>query len=149
MSNNTVTLHKVIKASPEKIYRAFTDAAALASWLPPYGFLGKVHQLDVRVGGSYRMSFTNFTTGSEQFFGGTYLEIDPNKFLRYIDKIDDPKFAAEMLTSVWITKVSTGTDLKITQENIPEAIPAEMCYLGWQDSLEKLTKLVESEIQDA
>jgi uncharacterized protein YndB with AHSA1/START domain len=138
MSNNTVTLHKVIKASPEKIYRAFTDAAALASWLPPYGFLGKVHQLDVRVGGSYRMSFTNFTTGSEQFFGGTYLE-----------KIDDPKFAAEMLTSVWITKVSTGTDLKITQENIPEAIPAEMCYLGWQDSLEKLTKLVESEIQDA
>ncbi|MEO8173930.1 MAG: SRPBCC domain-containing protein, partial [Sediminibacterium sp.] len=119
MSNNNVSLHRVIKASPEKVYRAFTNAAALSAWLPPYGFLGMVHQLDVQAGGGYKMSFINFTTGNEQFFSGTYLEIEPNKFLKYIDKIDDPKFPEEMITSVWITKVSCGTDLKVTQENIP------------------------------
>jgi len=149
MSNNTISLHKVIKASPEKVYRAFTNASALSAWLPPYGFLGIVQHLDVQVGGNYKMSFINFTTNNTQSFGGTYLEVDPNKFLKYKDKIDDPKLPEEMITSVWLTKVSTGTDLKITQENIPKAIPVEMCYLGWQDSLDKLTKLVEPEIADA
>jgi len=149
MSNNSVTLHKVLKASPEKVYRAFTDSNALASWLPPYGFLCVVHNLEAQVGGSYKMSFINFSTGNGHSFGGKYLELRPNEFLKYTDEFDDPNLPGQMITSVWLNKVLTGTDIKITQEGIPAAIPTEMCYLGWQDSLEKLTKLVEPEIPDA
>jgi len=149
MSTNSVSLHKVLKASPEKVYRAFTDAKAMATWLPPYGYLCVVHQMEVKVGGTYKMSFTNFSTNNSHSFGGEYLEIEPNKFLKYSDKFDDPNLPGEMITTVWLEKVSVGTDLKITQEGIPAAIPAEMCYLGWQDSLDKLTRLVEPEIPDA
>jgi uncharacterized protein YndB with AHSA1/START domain len=145
----TVTLHKVIKTKPEKLYRAFTDADAMASWLPPYGFLGKVHELDARVGGKYKMSFINFTTGNGHSFGGEYLELKPNEFIKYSDKFDDPNLPGEMITTISLKKVMVGTELKIVQEGIPEAIPVEMCYLGWQESLEKLTKLVEPEIPDA
>jgi uncharacterized protein YndB with AHSA1/START domain len=149
MSDNSVTLHRVLKASPEKVYRAFTEANALAAWLPPYGFVGVIHNIDVKVGGSYKMSFINFSTGNGHSFGGKYLELRPNEFLKHTDVFDDPNLPGEMITSVWLKKVSAGTDLKIIQEGIPSAIPAEMCYLGWQESLEKLTKLVESEIPDA
>ena len=149
MSNSSVSLHKVLKVTPEKLYRAFTEPDAMAAWLPPYGFLCVVHEMEVRVGGTYKMSFTNFSTGNGHSFGGKYLEIDPNKFLKYSDQFDDPNLPGEMVTSVWLTKVSVGTELKITQEGIPAAIPAEMCYLGWQDSIDKLTKLVEPEIPDA
>ena len=149
MSGNSVSLHRVLKATPEKVYRAFTEAGALSAWLPPYGFLCQVHQMEVRVGGSYKMSFTNFSTGHSHSFGGKYLEIDPNNFLKYSDKFDDPNLPGEMITSVSLKKVSGGTELKIVQEGIPEAIPADMCYLGWQDSLDKLTRLVEPEIPDA
>lgn len=149
MSNNSVTLHRVIKASPEKIFRAFTDANAMASWIPPYGFLCVVHNMDVKEGGSYRMSFLNFSTGKEHSFGGTYLEFKPNEYIKYTDKFEDPNLPEEMITSVWFKKVSVGTELKITQEGIPSVIPVEMCYLGWQESLEKLKKLVEPEIPDA
>jgi len=149
MSNNSVSLHKVLKASPEKVYRAFTEAIAMSAWLPPYGFLCVVHEMEVKVGGTYKMSFTNFSTGHSHSFGGKYLEIDPNNFLKYTDKFDDPNLPGEMTTSVWLKKVLGGTDLKIIQEGIPSAIPAEMCYLGWQESLEKLAKLVEPEIPDA
>lgn len=148
MSENNVSLHKVIKASPEKVFRAFTDPAAFASWLPPYGFTATVEKLEVKAGGTYRMFFTNFTTGNRQSFGGTFLEVEENKFLKYIDKFDDPNLPGEMLTTISLKKVSVGTDLTVTQENIPEAIPAEMCYLGWQDSLDKLTKLAEPNIKD-
>lgn len=148
MANNSVTLHKVLKTTPEKLYRAFTEANAMASWLPPYGYLCDVHHMDVRVGGSYKMSFTNFSTGNGHSFGGNFLEIKPNEFLKYTDKFDDPNLPGEMITSVWLKKVSAGTDIKIVQEGIPPAIPADMCYLGWQESLEKLTKLVEPEIPD-
>jgi uncharacterized protein YndB with AHSA1/START domain len=149
MPGNSVSLHRVIKTNPGKLYRAFTEAKALSAWLPPYGFLGEVHQIEVKPGGSYKMSFTNFSTGHTQSFGGTYLEIDPNNFLKYTDKFDDPNLPGEMITSVWLKKVLNGTELKVVQEGIPEAIPVEMCYLGWQDSLEKLAKLVEPEIPDA
>jgi len=149
MSNNSVTLHKVLKASPEKIFRAFSDATAFSSWIPPYGFLCVAHQLDFKVGGNYRMTFTNFPTGNGHSFGGEFIEIKPAEFLKYSDKFDDPNLPGEMITSVWFRKVICGTDLTITQEGIPSAIPVEMCYLGWQDSLEKLTKLVEPEIPDA
>ena len=149
MSDNSVTLHRVLKATPEKIYRAFTEPTALASWIPPYGFLCIVQTMDVRIGGSYKMSFMNFTTGNGNSFGGNYLEIKPNEFLKYSDKFDDPNLPGEMTTSIWLRKVSCGTELKIIQEGIPSVIPAEMCYLGWQESLEKLTKLVEPEIPDA
>ncbi|WP_348825463.1 SRPBCC family protein [Flavobacterium aestuarii] len=149
MKSNNVTLHRVFTASPEKIYRALTDADALASWIPPYGFVAKVHHLDLKIGGSYKMSFTNFTTGSTHSFGGEYLELKENEFLKYTDKFDDPNLPGEMITTVWLTKVQCGTDIKITQEGIPEMIPAEMCYLGWQESLEKLKKLVEPNIPDA
>ena len=149
MENNSVTLHRVIKASPEKVFRAFTDSHALTFWLPPYGFLGVVHQIDPRVGGSYKMSFINFSTGNGHSFGGNYLEIKPNEFIKHTDKFDDPNLPGEMITSIWLKKVSCGTDLKILQEGIPSVIPAEMCYLGWQESLEKLIKLVEPEIPDA
>jgi uncharacterized protein YndB with AHSA1/START domain len=147
--SNSVTLHKVIKATPEKIYRAFTEPNALASWMPPYGYLGIVHEMDVRVGGSYKMSFTNFSTGNGHSFGGEYLEVKPNEFLKHTDKFDDPNLPGEMTVSIWLKKVSVGTDLKIVQESIPSVIPTEMCYLGWQESLDKLTKLVEPEIQGA
>jgi uncharacterized protein YndB with AHSA1/START domain len=149
MSDNSVTLHRVLTASPEKVFRAFADTNAFISWLPPYGYLCVAQQMDFKVGGNYKMTFTNFTTGSVQAFGGKYLEIQANKFLKYIDKFDDPNLPGEMITTVWFNKVSVGTELKITQENIPSSIPAEMCYLGWQDSLDKLKRLVEPEIQDA
>jgi len=148
MATNSVTLHRVVKATPEKLYRAFTEANALAAWLPPYGYLGVVHEIDVRVGGKYKMSFTNFSTGNGHSFGGNYVELKPNEFLKYTDKFDDPNLPGEMITSVWLTKVSVGTDLKVIQEGIPAAIPAEMCYLGWQESLDKLIKLVEPVIPD-
>ena len=148
MSINSVSLHRVIKASPEKLYKAFTQDLALASWLPPYGFLCTVHELSVEPGGSFRMSFHNFSTGNSHSFGGKYLEVKPNELLKYTDKFDDPNLPGEMVTTVWLTKTLFGTELKILQEGIPAAIPAEMCYLGWQESLEKLTKLVEPNIPD-
>lgn len=149
MSGNNVSLHRVLKTSPEKLYRAFTDAAAMASWLPPYGFVCTVHEMNAKVGGTYRMSFTNFSTNNTHSFGGKFLELKPNEFLKYTDKFDDPNLPGEMVTTVWLKKNIAGTELKITQEGIPELIPAEMCYLGWQESLEKLAKLVEPEIPDA
>lgn len=149
MANNNVSLHRVLTATPEKVYRAFTDPIALASWIPPYGFLCTVHTIDVKAGGGYKMSFTNFSTGNIQSFGGEYLEIKPNEFLKYTDKFDDPNLPGEMITTVWLKQVVCGTEIKITQEGIPAAIPVEMCYLGWQESLEKLKKLVEPNIPDA
>ncbi|MEI3800343.1 MULTISPECIES: SRPBCC family protein [unclassified Chitinophaga] len=149
MANNTVSLHRMLKTSPEKVFRAFTDALAIASWLPPYGFLCTVHQMKAETGGSFKMSFQNFSTGNSHSFGGVYLEIKPNEFLKYTDKFDDPNLPGEMITSVWLRKTIAGTEIKITQEGIPSAIPVEMCYLGWQESLEKLAKLVEPEIPDA
>ncbi len=146
---NSVALHRVIKASPEKIFRAFSDITALASWIPPYGFLCVIHQMEFKVGGSYKMSFINFSTGKSHSFGGQYIEITPNEFLKYTDKFDDPNLPGEMFTTVWFKKVSCGTELNVIQEGIPSVIPAEMCYLGWQESLEKLIKLVEPEIPDA
>ncbi|KIA86494.1 SRPBCC family protein [Flavobacterium sp. AED] len=147
MTNNSVSLHRVLKASPEKNYRAFTDANAMASWIPPYGFLCVVHSMDAIEGGNYRMSFINFSIGNGHSFGGTYLEL--NEFIKYTDKFDDPNLPGEMVTSVWLKEVSCGTELEIIQEGIPSVIPTEMCYLGWQESLEKLAKLVEPEIPDA
>jgi len=149
MSDNKVSLHKVIKASPEKVFRAFTDPKAIAAWLPPYGFLCTVQEMDAREGGTFRMTFHNFSTGNSHSFGGTYLEVKPGEFLKYIDRFDDPGMPGEMPTSVWLSKTLVGTDLKVVQEGIPPQIPVEMCYLGWQDSLEKLMKLVEPEIPDA
>lgn len=149
MSTNSVSLHRVIKASPEKLFRAFTDPLAMAAWLPPYGFLCTVHEMNTQVGGTYKMSFTNFSTGNSHSFGGKYVEVKPNEFLKYTDKFDDPNLPGEMTTCVWLQKTSVGTDLKVTQDGIPAVIPAEMCYLGWQESLEKLIKLVEPEIPDA
>lgn len=148
MASNSVSLHRVLKTTPEKLFRAFTDPLAMASWIPPYGFLCTVHEMNVKQGGSYRMSFLNFSTGNGHSFGGTYLEIKPNEFLKYSDQFDDPNLPGVMTTSVWLNKVSAGTELKIIQEDIPEVIPAEMCYLGWQESLEKLQKLVEPDIPD-
>ncbi len=149
MPDNNVSLHRVLKASPEKVYRAFTEAHAMATWLPPYGFTCTVHEMNVEVGGTYKMSFTNFSTGNSHSFGGKYLELKPNEFLKNTDVFDDPNLPGEMITSVWLKKVMVGTEIKILQENIPPQIPAEMCYLGWQESLEKLAKLVEPEIPDA
>lgn len=146
---NSVTLHRVIKATPEKVYRAFTDSNAIASWIPPYGYLCVVHQMEVKVGASYKMSFINFSTGNGHSFGGKYLEIKPNEFLKYTDVFDNPNLPGEMITSVWLKKVSCGTELKIIQEGIPYVMPEEMCYMGWQESLDKLRKLVEPEIPDA
>ena len=148
MPENNVTMHRVLKAAPEKVFRAFSEPIAYSSWIPPYGFLCVVHQMDFNVGGSFRMSFINFTTGNGHSFGGKLLEIKPNEFIKYSDKFDDPNLPGEMLTSVWLNKVSSGTELKIVQENIPSVIPLDMCYLGWQDSLDKLRKLVEPEIPD-
>jgi uncharacterized protein YndB with AHSA1/START domain len=149
MSDNSVTLHRVLKTSPEKVFRAFTDPAAIASWLPPYGFLCTVHEMNATKGGTFKMSFKNFTTGNGHSFGGTYVDIKPNEFLQYTDKFDDPSLPGEMTTSVWLKKSVAGTEIKITQENIPAAIPSDFCYLGWQESLDKLAKLVEPEIPDA
>jgi uncharacterized protein YndB with AHSA1/START domain len=146
---NSVSFHRVLKASPEKIYRAFTEPGAMASWLPPYGFVCTVHEMNPKVGGTYKMSFQNFTTGNSHSFGGKYMELKPGESLKYTDKFDDPNLPGEMTTSVSLRKVMVGTEIKITQEGIPEMIPAEMCYLGWQESLEKLAKLVEPEIPDA
>jgi uncharacterized protein YndB with AHSA1/START domain len=149
MKENSVTLHRVLKARPQKVYRAFTDPNAMATWLPPYGFVCIVHNMDARAGGSYKMSFINFSTGNGHSFGGKFMEMKPNEFLKYTDKFEDPNLPGEMITSVWLREVSGGTDLKVTQEDIPSAIPIDMCYLGWQESLEKLQKLVEPEIPDA
>lgn len=148
MPHNSVSLHRVLKTTPEKAYRAFTDAAAMASWLPPYGFVCTVQEMKPEVGGTYKMSFTNFSTGNSHSFGGKYLEMKPAEFIKYTDQFDDPNLPGEMITSVWLRKVSVGTEIKITQEGIPASIPAEMCYLGWQESLEKLAKLVEPNIPD-
>ena len=145
---NTVRLHRVFRTSPEKVYRAFLDADAMVKWLPPNGFTGKVHHMDARVGGSHKMSFTNFTTGKSHSFGGTYVELKPNERIRYTDKFDDPNLPGEMQVTVTLKKVSVGTEMNIVQEGVPEVIPAEMCYLGWQESLVLLAKLVEAEIQD-
>lgn len=147
--SNSVSFHRVIKATPDKVFRAFTEPNAMEFWIPPYGFLGTVHSMDAKVGGSYKMSFTNFTTGSSHAFGGEYLEIIPNELLQYSDKFDDPNLPGEMITTVRLKEVSCGTEINITQEGIPDMIPAEMCYLGWQESLEKLIKLVEPNIPDA
>jgi len=149
MTGNSVSLHRVLKASPEKVFRAFSDPIAYANWIPPYGFLGTVHQMDFKVGGSYKMSFTNFSTGNGHSFGGNFLEIELNKFIKLTDKFDDPNLPGELITSIWLTKVSCWTELKVLQEGIPLVIPTEMCYLGWQESLDKLIKLVEPEIPDA
>lgn len=146
---NSVSLHRVVKTTPEKLYRAFTQANAIASWLPPYGFLCTVHEMDVKVGGKFRMSFENFSTGHSHSFGGDYHELKPGELIKYSDKFDDPNLPGEMITTVWIKKVSAGTELKVLQEGIPDQIPAEMCYLGWQDSLDKLIRLVEPQIPDA
>jgi uncharacterized protein YndB with AHSA1/START domain len=149
MANNSVSLHRVLKASPEKLYRAFIDPIAIASWLPPYGFLCTVHEMNVQEEGTYKMSFHNFSTGNSHSFGGKYIEIKPNEFLKYTDEFDDPNLPGVMVTSIWLKKVLVGSEIKILQEGIPSAIPLEMCYLGWQESLEKLAKLVEPVIPDA
>lgn len=146
MSTNTVQLHRVLRTSPEKVYRAFIDGDAMAKWLPPHGFTGKMHQLDARVGGTYRMSFTNFTSGNSHAFGGEFLELVPNERIRYTDKFDDPNLPGVMQTTVTLKQVSVGTEITIVQEGIPSAIPAEACYLGWQESLTQLAALVEPEI---
>lgn len=145
---STVRLHRVLRAKPERVYRAFLDADAMAKWLPPNGFTGHVHEIDARVGGRYKMSFTNFTTGSSHSFGGTYQELVPNEKIRYSDKFDDPNLAGEMHTTISLKSVSVGTEVNIVQEGIPDVIPAEACYLGWQESLVLLAKLVEAEIPD-
>jgi uncharacterized protein YndB with AHSA1/START domain len=148
MKTNTVRLHRVLRATPERVYRAFLDPDAMVKWLPPHGFTAKVHQMDAKVGGSHRMSFTNFTSGKSHSFGGTYLELVPNERLRYTDKFDDPNLPGEMHVSVTLRKVFCGTEVSIVQEGIPEAIPVEACYLGWQESLTLLAQLVDPEIPD-
>jgi len=146
MATNTVRLHRVLRAPPERVYRAFLDADAMAKWLPPHGFTGKVHQIDARVGGTYRMSFTNFSNGHSHAFGGQYLELVPNERIRHTDKFDDPNLPGEMRTTISLKQVFCGTDLSVVQEGIPEAIPPEACYLGWQESLTLLAQLIEAEI---
>ncbi|HEX2852577.1 MAG TPA: SRPBCC family protein [Opitutaceae bacterium] len=145
-ATNTIRLHRVLRTSPEKLYRAFLDADAKAKWLPPAGFTGKVHHIDAKVGGTYKMSFTNFTTGQSHSFGGKYLELVPGERLRYTDKFDDPNLPGEMNVTVTLKKVLCGTELTVVQEGVPAVIPAEMCYLGWQESLSQLASLVEPEI---
>ena len=148
MSTGTVHLHRVLRAKPEKIYRAFLDAEALARWLPPNGFTCKVDHLDVKVGGTFKMAFRNFGTGNSQSFGGSYLELIPNERIRHTDKFDDPGLPGEMVMTVTLRAVACATEVHIVQEGIPEAIPPEFCYLGWQESLEHLARLVEPEIPD-
>ena len=149
MANYAVQLHRVLTAPPERIYRAFLDADAMVKWLPPNGFTGKIHQLDARVGGGYKMSFTNFTTGKTHSFGGTYVELVPNERIRNTDMFDDPNLPGEMVTTVSLKPVSMGTEVNIVQEGIPDMIPEEACYLGWQESLMLLAQLVEAEIPDS
>lgn len=149
MENNSVSLHRIIKATPEKVFRAFADPVAHSTWLPPYGFVCTIQHMDFTVGGTYSMTFINFSTGNGHSFGGSYHEIRPNEFIRYTDAFDNPNLPGEMTTSIWLKAVSCGTELRVVQDGIPSAIPTEMCYLGWQESLEKLTKLVEPEIPDA
>lgn len=148
MATGTVRLHRIIRATPERIYRAFLDADATVKWLAPYGFTCKVHQMDAKVGGAFRMTFTNFSTGNGHSFGGKYLELVPHERIRYTDTFDDPNLPGEMKTSVSLRKVICGTELSVEQENIPEVIPVEMCYLGWQESLVQLANLVEPVIPD-
>lgn len=143
---STIRLHRVLRTTPEKLYRAFLDSDAKAKWLPPYGFTCKVHHDDAKVGGTYKMSFTNFTTGSSHSFGGTYVELVPNERIRYSDRFDDPNLPGELQVTITIKKGVMGTELNVVQENVPDAIPADACYLGWQESLEQLAKLVEPEI---
>jgi uncharacterized protein YndB with AHSA1/START domain len=146
MTTGTVRLHRVLRAKPEKVYRAFLDAAAMAKWLPPYGFLCKVQHLDARVGGTFKMSFENFSTGQEHSFGGEYLELVPGDLIRYTDKFDDPNLPGVIQVTVSLKPVSCGTEVNVVQEGLPEVIPLEMCYLGWQESLAQLANLVEPEI---
>ena len=148
MATNTIRLHRVLRAAPERVYRAFLDADAMAKWLPPNGFTGKVHHMDARVGGGYKMSFTNFTTGKTHSFGGQHLELMPPERIRLTDRFDDPNLPGEIQLTVTLKKVSVGTELNILQEGVPDVIPTEACYLGWQESLSLLAKLVEAEIPD-
>ncbi|MGE0267131.1 MAG: SRPBCC family protein [Candidatus Omnitrophota bacterium] len=147
MSTNTIRLHRVLRTTPEKLYRAFLEPDAIAKWISPYGFTCTVHHMDVKVGGTYKMSFTNFTTKQSHSFGGTYVELVPGKRIRYTDKFDDPNLPGEMTATIELREVSCGTELSITQEGVPSMIPAEMCYLGWQESLLLLANLVEPDIQ--
>ena len=147
-NTSTIRLPRVLQAPPERVYRAFLDPNAMVKWLPPNGFTGQVHHLDAKVGGTYSMSFTNFTTEKSHSFGGEYLELTPNERIRHTDKFDDPNLPGEMQTTITLTKVSVGTELSVVQEGVPAAIPAEACYLGWQESLKLLAKLVEAEIPD-
>ena len=147
-NTNTVRLHRVLRAKPERVYRAFLDPDAMVKWLPPNGFTAKVHQMEAKAGGVYKMSFTNFSTGSSHSFGGKYLELKPNELLRYTDKFDNPGLPGEMITTITLKQVFCGTELNVTQEGIPSVIPAEACYTGWQESLILLAKLVEAEIPD-
>jgi len=148
MATSTIRLHRVLHAAPERVYRAFLDADAMAKWLPPNGFTGKVHRMDAKVGGEHKMSFTNFTSGKSHSFGGKYLELVPHERIRYTDRFDDPNLPGEMQTTITLKSVSVGTEMTIVQEGIPEVIPPEACYLGWQESLILLAKLVEAEIPD-
>ena len=148
MPANTVQFHRVLRSTPERVYRAFLDADAMAKWLPPNGFTGKVHHLEASVGGTYKMSFTNFSTGRSHSFGGRYLELVPHERIQYTDKFDDPNLPGEMKTTITLKKVSSGTELNIVQEGLPDVIPPDACYLGWQESLALLAKLVEAEIPD-
>ena len=148
MTTNTIRLHRVLRATPERVYRAFLDADAMAKWLPPNGFTAKVHHVDAKVGGTYKMSFTNFTTGKSHSFGGKYLELVPHERIRHTDQFDDPNLPGEMQTTITLKKVSVGTELHVVQEGVPGVIPPEGCYLGWQESLVLLAKLVEAEIPD-
>ena len=145
---STIRLHRVLRTTPERLYRAFLDPDAMAKWIPPNGFTAKVHHMDARVGGSFKMSFTNFTTGKSHSFGGEYLELAPHERIRYTDKFDDPNLPGVMQVTITIKKVSCGSEMNITQEGVPDVIPAEACYLGWQESLALLAKLVEAEIPD-
>lgn len=147
-NRNTIRLHRVLQAPPERVYRAFLDANALVKWLPPNGFTGQVDHLDAKVGGTYKMSFTNFTSGKSQSFGGEYLELTPNERIRHTDRFDDANLPGEMVTTITFEQVSVGTELNVVQEGVPAVIPAEACYLGWQESLMLLAKLVEAEIPD-
>ena len=148
MATNTIRLHRVLRATPERVYRAFLDPDAMAKWLPPNGFTGKVHEMDAKVGGGHRMTFTNFATGNSHSFGGKYIELVPNERIRYTDIFDNPNLPGEMQVSITLKEVSCGTELNVVQEGVPDVIPAEACYLGWQESLTLLAKLVEAEIPD-
>lgn len=148
MTTNTINLHRVLRAPAERVYRAFLDGDAMAKWLPPYGFVGTMHYMDAKVGGSYRMSFSNFTTGKTHSFGGNFIELVPHQRIRYTDKFDAPHLSGEMITTITLKHVSCGTEITIVQEGVPAQIPAESCYLGWQESLLQLARLVEAQVED-